>query len=149
MAAEKNLTITTTKILSVAYCTIFGITTDRGSGIGRYYDQYTGDSCIDYAHFDGRYEMPFDEDTDWFECVTEDGSEGCWIRVDLVRRVSLGDHYDYIRRRAGTIKTLDSGANAWRNMGALAGELTYTANFDAVTKVIKRAKELAAEQSKA
>lgn len=148
MATEKNLTVTTTKILSVAYCEIFGITTDRGSGIGRYYGQYAGDSCIDYAHFDGHYEIPFDEDTDWFECITEDGCEGCWIRVELVRRITLGGHDDNIRRRVGIIKTLSEGRNAWKNMGALAGELAYTAN-DAAYKVIKRARQLAAEQEKA
>lgn len=149
---DKPITVTTKQILSVAYCTIFGImtVTDRNV-LGRYYGQYAGDSCIDYAHFDGNSERPFDEDNDWFECITEDGSEGCWIRVDLMHHVPLGDHFNdkVERHRVGTIKTLDSGRDAWRNMGALAGELTYVANFDAVTKVIKRAKELAAEQNNA
>ena len=145
------LPVTTTQILSLAYCTIFGITTDRGNGIGRYYDQYAnGKSCIDYAHFDGDYETPFDEDNDYFEAVTESGSEGCWIRVVLVHMA--GENYrerHYERKRVGTIKTLDEGRTAWQNMGALAGELAYVANYDAAYKVLKRAKELAAENETA
>ena len=140
--------VTTAQILSLAYCTIFGITTDRGEGIGHYYGQYAnGASCIDYTVFD--YDSrPFDEDNDFFEATVESGCEGCWIRVDLM-------HYTeprrgrYERIRVGTIKTLDEGREAWRNMGALAGELAYMANFDSAPKVIRRARELAAESTTA
>ena len=151
MAASKpDLTVTTCKILSLAYATIFGITTDQGGGIGHYYGQYAGESCIDYAVFDQRYDVPFDDDADYFECVTESGCEGCWIRVDLVHYTGQDARAmsQYTRQRAGTIKTLCEGHKAWKDMGALAGELTYVANYDAAYKVIKRAKELAAENAK-
>ena len=136
--------VTTTQILSLAYCTIFCIFTDTGSGIGHYWGQRAGGrSEIDYAHFDGDHETRFDPDNDFFEATTEDGCEGCWIRVELVRWHP--DTKQYTRKRVGTIKTLDEGRMAWNAMGALAGELAYLANNDAAHNVLKRAKQLAAE----
>lgn len=139
--------VTTAQILSLAYCAIFGITTDRGEGIGHYYGQYAnGASCIDYTIFD-HDSRPFDEDNDFFEVTVESGCEGCWIRVDLMHYTDTEPGRGrYDRFRVGTIKTLDEGREAWRNMGALAGELAYMANYDSAwRKVIKRAKELAAQ----
>ena len=136
--------VTTTQILSLAYCTIFGIFTDTGSGIGHYYGQRAdGRSEIDYAHFDRECETRFDPDRDYFEATTEDGSEGCWIRVELVRFDP--ETRQYKRKRVGIIKTLDEGRMAWRAMGSLAGELAYLANNDSLSNVLKRAEQLAAE----
>ena len=126
---------------------IFDITTDRGTGIGCYYGQYAGPnkSLIEYATF-VKDSAPFDERDDFFEATTEDGSEGCWIRIDLVHYNTEPDAmFRYTRSRVGTIKTLNEGRKAWQDMGALAGELAYLANNDAACKVLKRAKQLAAE----
>ena len=118
----------TAQILSAAYAEIFSCDVAKG---GHYYGQRVNDSEIDYAHFD-RESMSVDPDTDFFEAVVEDGSEGCWIRVELVRYIEERKrreehHRDYDRFHVGLIKTLNEGRDAWRNMGALAGELAYVA----------------------
>jgi len=111
--------MTTTQVLSNAYAEIFGIPVNEH---GNYYGQMVGNSEIDYANFN-RYEKNYDPDADYIEACTETGSEGVWIGCFLV-------HWDFepsksSRERVGTIKTLDEGRDAWRNMGALAGELAY------------------------
>lgn len=112
----------TMQILSAAYAEIFGVEASKN---GCYHDQKAGSSVIDYAHFDLN-SLSYDIDTDFFECVTEDGSEGCWVRVERVRYDR--EKREYIKNRVGTIKTLDEGRCAWQDMGALAGELAYVAN---------------------
>lgn len=123
--------MTTMQILSAAYAEIFGIEPKKN---GCYSGDQAGSSVIDYAHFDLN-SMPYDIDADYFECTTEDGSEGCWVRVDRVRYDR--EKREYISNRAGIIKTLDEGRNAWRDMGALAGELAYVANNITAWKLYK------------
>ena len=127
--------MTTTQILTAAYAEIFGIDPEDGS----YYGQMAGECEIDYAYFDDRYEKDFDVDTDCFEAITEDGSEGCWIGVFRNRFVRGEGRYE--RDRVGTIKTLRDGRTAWKDMGALAGELAYLANNDVAWKLCKESKQ--------
>ena len=50
----------------------------------------------------------------------DSGSEGCYVNLvlfDSEKRIGIG-----------TLKTLDEGLDAWRQMGCLAGELSYLAN---------------------
>lgn len=50
----------------------------------------------------------------------DSGSEGCWVNLvlcDSGEKIGIG-----------TLKTLDEGLDAWRQMGILAGELSYLAN---------------------
>lgn len=129
--------MTTNQILSAAYAEIFSLKPAKdGEFTGTFYGQTAGDCEIDYVHFDLR-SMPFDIDKDYFEAAVEDGSEGCWIRVDLI-------HYNGNRfepSRVGTIKTLAEGRNAWRDMGALAGELAYVANSVIAWRLYKAERE--------
>ena len=126
----------TMQVLSAAYADIFGI---EMSANGYYSGQrLTFGSVIEYVYFD-RNSLPFDIDADYIEATTEDGSEGCWIGVFRV-------HYDaemraYHRDRVGTIKTLDDGCTAWKDMGGLAGELAYKAG-KAAWKLYKAEKEV-------
>ena len=133
----------TMQILSAAYAEIFGVEVKKN---GCYHDQKTGASLIDYAHFDLN-PMPYDIDTDYFECVTEDGSEGCWVRVDRVRYDK--EKREYIKNRVGTIKTLDEGRCAWKDMGALAGELAYVANNITAWKLYKAEQQNAQQEREA
>jgi len=123
------------QVLSAAYADIFGIEPEED---GEYYGQVTGSSEIDYAIFHDRYALDFDIDTDYFEAVTEDGSEGCWIGVFRLRMNRKEGRYE--RDRVGTIKTLNEGRAAWRDMGALAGELSYVANNITAWKLYKTKK---------
>lgn len=125
----------TLQILSAAYADIFGIEADAE---GHFHDQRAGKCVIDYAYF-GHNAEPFDMDADYIEATTESGSEGCWIGVFRM-------HYDaethgYTRSRVGTIKTLDEGRDAWRDMGALAGELAYVSNSVIAWKLYKAEQE--------
>ena len=123
-AGRKDSAMTTNQILSAAYAEIFSLKpTGNGEFTGTFYGQTTGDCEIDYAHFDSR-STAFEMSADYFETAVEDGSEGCWIRVDLIHDHGNG----VVRSRVGTIKTLAEGRGAWRDMGALAGELAYVAN---------------------
>ena len=128
--------MTTLQILTAAYADIFGIEPKEN---GSYYDQKAGESLIDYAHFDDNYVKLFDLDTDYIEAVTEDGSEGCWIGVFRVRYNDETRRYD--RDRVGTIKTLNEGRTAWKDMGALAGELAYVANNVTAWKLYRESKK--------
>ena len=132
--------MTTRDVLSLAYAAVFGIeSTQRGQLDGHFYGQRAGECEIDYANFD--HPQNFDIGEDYIEAVTEDGSEGCWIRLERV-------HYErdegYQRFRVGTVKTLCEGRKAWRDMGALAGELAYLANNDIAWELYKaeRGKEV-------
>lgn len=123
--------MTTCDVLSLAYATIFGVErTQRGQLAGHFYGQRAGECEIDYANFD--HPQSFDIDNDYIEAVTEDGNEGCWIRLERVHYVR---DEGYQRCRVGTIKTLCEGRKAWRDMGALAGELAYLANNDIAWKL--------------
>lgn len=113
--------MTTLQILTAAYAEIFGIAVNEN---GDYHDQKTGSSTIDYAHF-GNFSIDYDIDADYIEAVTEDGCEGCYVGILRVRFNQKKGAY--VRERIGTIKTLDEGRAAWRDMGALAGELAYVA----------------------
>ena len=115
----------TLQILSAAYADIFSIETKPS---GAYDGQRIGDTVIDYTSFD-RDSVEYDIDTDSIEAVTESGCEGCWIGIFRVRWDQ--ETRTYSRTRVGSIKTLDEGRAAWRNMGALAGELAYVADLTA------------------
>ena len=52
----------------------------------------------------------------------DDGSEGCYLNLMLC------SNEENRKVRVATFKTLDEGLGAWRNMGTLAGELSYLAN---------------------
>lgn len=136
--------MTTQEILSAAYAEVFGIDVkESGSYFGEKLD---GDIEIDYAHFDGRLCKDYDMDTDHIEAVVEDGSEGTWIGVFLVRfdEATRG----YLRDRVGTIKTLDEGRDAWRAMGALAGEFSWAVG-PVARKIYKASSERARKQREA
>ena len=60
-----------------------------------------------------------------------------------IQYAGLTSTRDYIRFTVGTIKTLDEGVDAWRNMGALAGELAYLANYKSSYAVRKMVREQA------
>ena len=117
--------MTATQIISAAYADVFGIAV---SPSGCYWGQAldNGLTEIDYAMFDEDIgNEAFDIESDAIIAFTEDGCEGTWINVCLVRRdkVTRRKRFD----RIGTIKTLDEGQDAWEAMGALAGALTYCA----------------------
>ena len=128
--------MTTTQILTAAYAEIFGIEPNEN---GSYYGQKAGECEIEYAHFDDHYVKDYDMDTDYIEAMTEDGSEGCWIGV--FRNRFIRGEGRYAHDRVGTIKTLCDGRTAWRDMGALAGELSYLANNDVAWKLYKESKQ--------
>ncbi len=117
--------MTTLEILNRAYADIFGIEQSNG---GDYSGQKTGDSVIDYTSFK-HYSMEYDIDSDSIEAVVADGSEECWINLYL-RRAIQAEHREN-RVNIGCIKTLDEGRAAWRNMGTLAGEISYMADYAA------------------
>ena len=110
----------TMQILSAAYAEACGIPENEHC---YYYGQEIGNGVIiDYTSFD-RLARPFDIDSDTITASTSSGSEGVWIDFNLT-------HCDYDSGskqiyRIGSIKTLDEGRDAWRNMGALAGEISY------------------------
>ena len=130
--------MTALDILTQAYADIFGIEVEHS---GNYYDQQIDGTMIDYASF-SRSEALKVNDDDYFEAMTEDGSEGCYIGIFLVHYVGCGKSGcgDYARMRAGTIKTLEEGRDAWKHMGALAGMMAYMANGETFWKLLKAEK---------
>lgn len=142
-AGRKEFAMTTQEVLCDAYAAIFGIPSSKDRD-GCYYDQAYQSVTIDYAELSGmRNPLPYDDDTDYIEAVTEGGCEGVYIGVFRVREGR--DVPDRDRRvRVGTIKTLCEGRDAWRSMGALCGELAYMAGRAAF--VLWKAEKAAAER---
>lgn len=101
--------MTTEQVLQAAYDDV--ISRDAFDGF---------EEWIDYTSFAMRSE-DFDPDRDYLRCCVTDGSEGAWIDIFRYRECE----FEYV----GTIKTLREGRDVWREMGALAGELSYVANF--------------------
>lgn len=122
----KTNELTTSQILTRAYAAVMGVDVKEL----RLFDETYEGVAIDYASFNrDEYDLPY-HSADYFEAITETGSEGCYIGIFL--RNAMKDEYGrdfYGRRRAGTIKTLAEGRAAWKVMGALAGELAYVANY--------------------
>lgn len=129
--------MTTTDILTLAWTTIFPEA--KLNMFSAFNDQKYRDITIDYASFSGYDPRSFNIDGDAIICFTEDGSEGVWIAVHHVRYDAEGRNI----MRVGSVKTLNEGRDAWRDMGALAGELTYEAGRAAWTlyKASEKAEE--------
>lgn len=112
--------MTTQQILSAAYAQVFEI---EEKASGSYYGQQLDCGVvIDYTSFD-LHSIDYDMDTSTIVAATADGSEGCFIDFN-VRRYDR-DLKRYTYTYVGCIKTLDEGRDAWRSMGALAGEMNY------------------------
>ena len=118
--------MTTKEILSAAYAAIYGIEQTKSYD---YNSQRAGDAVIDYTSF-ARESIEFNYDTDYFIMYTGTGCEGVWIEIILARRNVVKNDYDH--PYVGCIKTLTEGRAAWRDMGMLAGEMTYMANQKAL-----------------
>ena len=128
-ANDIGYVINTRDIMCDAYARIFDIPSSKDKDQS-YYDQRYESVYIDYAIFDVRrstyatYE--FDPDTDYFWAKVESGCEGTWIAV-YREHDRYGDTEEHSTDNIGTIKTLNEGRDAWKSMGALAGELVYVA----------------------